>query len=198
MLALWAKHMKQKLFFGITGKPGSGKTIAAKCLEKHGFRKVSMGDIIRKHVELAGLPPTSKNCNSFVSKVRKEKGVNIIAKLTWEEIKELNSDVVIDGIRAPIEVATFSDSNPDFLLISIKTSAKNRFERLVERGRADAPKTVEEFELRDEIEMDLGIAEVIEKANVVFENNGSIKEFNASFNEWIISDLLNHNNNKKK
>ncbi|MHA1911322.1 MAG: AAA family ATPase [Candidatus Kariarchaeaceae archaeon] len=182
--------MNKKLFFGITGKPGSGKTIAAKCLEKHGFRKVSMGDIIRKHVELAGLPPTSENCNNFVSKVREEKGLDIIAKLTWEEIKDLDSDVVIDGIRAPVEVTTFNESSPDFLLISIKTSAENRFKRLVERGRADAPKTIEEFEHRDEIEMDLGIAEVIKKADVVFENNGSIEEFNTHFNEWIITDLL--------
>ena len=49
--------MKKKKFLGITGKPGSGKTVAAKILEGHGFTIVSMGDIVRKQVEIAGLPP---------------------------------------------------------------------------------------------------------------------------------------------
>jgi len=123
----------------VTGMPGAGKSTASEALEKLGWHKVVMGDVIRKETERRGLVPDAKNTGEVMRSLRRERGESAVADLCLEEIRSSKSDkVVIDGIRSVVEVETFR-KRAAVILIAVHASPERRFELLRERGRTDDP-----------------------------------------------------------
>lgn len=60
---------------------------------------------------------------------------------------------IIDGCRSMDEVRSYLGITPDVHVVAIFTSPNIRYERLVKRGRDDAPKDIDEFRQRDEREI---------------------------------------------
>ncbi|MHA1304640.1 MAG: AAA family ATPase [Candidatus Heimdallarchaeaceae archaeon] len=167
---------------GITGMPGSGKSVFAKFGREYGFEIVIMGDVIRKKVREEGLEPTPENCNTMMQELRKIHGKAAVAFETIAEInriaKEGKNMFIIDGIRSQAEVDVFRKEFGDsFDIVAIHTDPKIRFSRLQERKRSDAPKTIEEFNERDAVELNVGLGEAIAFANYVIENNNDLDNF---------------------
>ena len=59
-----------KLIVGLSGMPGSGKSIIVNVAKKKGFGIVVMGDIISEETKKLGLPLTPKNIGRVMLDLR--------------------------------------------------------------------------------------------------------------------------------
>jgi len=176
---------------GVTGMPGSGKSLFAEYASHKGYRNVIMGDVIRAKVIEEGFEPTPDNTQRVMVQIRKKMGDHAVAHLTCNAIDNLveegNFRIIIDGIRSQAEVEYFKKHlNNDFIIVAIHVDPKLRYMRLRVRGRKDAPLSEEDFKKRDDSELNLGLGETIAFSNYIILNNKSLEEFKESS-----YDLLN-------
>jgi dephospho-CoA kinase len=87
--------------------------------------------------------------------------------------------ILVDGCRSTDEVDAFR-SLADVTVIAVTSSPEARYERLVKRGRSDAPANIEEFIKRDEREIGWGLAKAIALADVTVTNESTLEEFRVS------------------
>jgi dephospho-CoA kinase len=160
---------------GFVGLPGSGKTDASHVAAELGIPVLTMGDIVREEVGARALP--GKKTTDVADDLRRREGMDAIAKRSIariEEMKKLEKKLIIDGIRGIAEVNSFKRAfGENFMLIGIESSKKNRYERMMMRGRADD----EEFKKRDRVELSWGLIEAMENADMIVTNDGSLGEF---------------------
>ena len=173
--------------YGITGLPGSGKSIISKFTENEGIHIISMGDIVRKEAE-------SLSCSSEVAAVnlRRKYGNGVFAELCVDEIRNLSKETannqeqlqnesiediyIIEGIRSSYEVDIFSENFDDFKIIAIHASPRTRFERLKKRNRSDDSDDFDTFLERDRRELKFGIGNVISSADFMIINDDPIQD----------------------
>lgn len=156
--------------------PGAGKSTASEALEKKGWKKLVMGDIIREETRRLGLEPDEKNTGFVMRKLREQYGEEAIARLIIEQaLKHKYEKVVVDGIRSLKEV-NYMKRFGTLFLIAIQASPKRRFELLTSRGRTDDPENIKEFENRDMRELSIGISEAIALADECISNENISKE----------------------
>lgn len=146
---------------GISGLPGSGKSLISQIASEKGAIIVGMGDIVREESKKRG-----EDSKITAVNLRKEHGKYIIAELTIAKIKRIISKensklIIVEGIRSPYEVNLFKENFKDFSIISIFTNPNLRFKRLQDRKREDDSNNYEEFLERDKRELDFGIGNVI-------------------------------------
>ena len=209
--------------FGVTGLPGSGKSIISRIAEKEGIYSVSMGDVIRKEAE-------KQNCTTGEAAVnlRKRYGNNVVADRCIQEIfnhsrnrhnnkhmvkkiyksnnkyqqpkkyKKIEQDVyIIEGIRSPHEVQYFRKRFKNFKIIAIHSNPKERFNRLLKRNRDDDSTDYNIFRQRDERELKFGIGNVIAQADYMLINEGHIQKFKNSVRVLIQNEIKPRKNIKK-
>ncbi|MEN6395102.1 MAG: dephospho-CoA kinase [Methanoregula sp.] len=171
---------------GVVGLPASGKGEFSKIAERLGIPVVVMGDVIRNAVKKAGLPPTDANLGATANRLRAERGMDAIANLCVDEIKEQKSPLVlVDGIRGDAEVRVFRQNFPGFRLIAIETSFEKRLERLCERNRSDDVGSEVGLKTRDEREKAWGLANALKLADIRLNNDGSLEEFTKRVTDLI-------------
>ncbi len=175
---------------GVTGMPGSGKSVFIDtALEKYGI-VVSMGDIIREKARERG-----EDTGTTAKKIREEFGQYIVSELTVERIKEILKEdneadfILVDGIRSPYEVEMFKENFDNFSSVSIFACAQTRFERLVLRNRADDSDTYDGFLVRDNRELGFGLGEVIATADYLLVNEDSLEDFQDQVRNFLESQL---------
>ena len=211
--------------FGVTGLPGSGKSIISGIARKEGIYTVSMGDVIRKEAE-------RQNCSTGEAAVnlRKRYGNNVVADRCIQEIfnhsrnhkknnkhqhikkmhqsnsryqppqkfKKIEQDVyIIEGIRSPYEVQYFKKRFKNFKIIAIHSNPTERFNRLLRRKRSDDSPDRKIFEERDERELKFGIGNVIARADYMLINEGHIQKFKNSVRVLIQNEIKPRNNYNK-
>lgn len=177
-------HHKTRVI-GVTGMPGSGKSLFAEYATQKGYKTVIMGDVIRAKVIDEGFEPTPDNSQRVMVQVRDKMGEDAVAHLTCKAIdalvKEGNHRIIIDGIRSQAEVDYFRNHlNDNFIIVAIHADPNLRFERLRLRGRKDAPQTEEDFKKRDDSELKLGLGETIAFSNFIIPNNRTFEIFRDS------------------
>ena len=101
---------------GISGMPGSGKSIISDIAAERGAIIVSMGDIIREESKKRG-----ESSKETAKNLRKEFGEYIVSELTIKKIKKIQEEgventIVVEGIRSLPEVEMFKENfdNPFF------------------------------------------------------------------------------------
>jgi len=175
---------------GVTGLPGSGKSLLFDMAKERGAVVVSMGDIIREKAAERG-----ENSGTTARKLREEHGQYIVAKLTIEKIKgflEVQDDVktiLIDGIRSPYEIEMFDVNFDKFTSVSLYASPKTRFKRVTLRNRKDDSSVYEDFKERDQRELDLGIGEVIATADYLIKNDDSFEEYEEQVVKFLDKEM---------
>lgn len=183
------------LIVAVTGMPGAGKSTAAQALEKKGWKRVVMGDVIRNETKRRGFEPDSKNTGEVMKQLRKERGEAAVAELCLETIQKARTDkVVVDGIRSMAEVETFKKS-ADVVLIGVHASRLRRFALLKERGRNDDPLSYEMFLKREERELEVGLGNAIALADEMVSNEHTTPEKLAAkiletVNRWVERNAL--------
>lgn len=164
--------------------PGAGKEEFVKVAMKRGFNIVRMGDVVRREAAARGLVMSDKEVGGFASAERERHGPGIWAVRCISLIGD--KDTVIDGSRSVHELEVFRrELGSNMRLIAIHASPSLRFERLKRRNRFDAPRTEEEFRQRDEREIGWGIGELISRADIVIENEGTLEEFYGKVEEVL-------------
>ncbi len=169
---------------GTVGLPGSGKGEAATVATEAGIPVVVMGDVIREACRNRGLDPAEHH-GRVAGELREEEGPDAIAARTVPRIREAietaGSDVetvLVDGLRSPVELERFREAfDDDFTLVAIRAPFNVRADRLAERGRDAADADIEALRERDERELDLGLGEVIDAADVEIDNTDSLSAF---------------------
>jgi len=156
----------------ITGMPGSGKEELLNVAASMNIPFVRMGDVVREHY---GRSDKSLSVGEFAGKEREIYGPDVWAKRCVEGAS--GTVFLIDGCRSRDEVISFKGITEDVITIAIHTSRKTRFERLVARGRNDAPMDMKEFDERDKREIKWGISETIVLSDVMMINESTLEDF---------------------
>ena len=76
-----------KLIVGLSGMPGSGKSMVVNVAKSRGFGIIVMGDIIREETQRRGLMLTSKNIGDVMLDLRSKEGKSVIAKRCIPKIR---------------------------------------------------------------------------------------------------------------
>ena len=170
---------------GISGLPGSGKSIVSDMAIENGAIIVSMGDIIREEAKKRG-----ESSKETAVNLRKEFGEYIVSELTIEKIKKLQEEdntnlILIEGIRSPQEVRMFKENFDNFIILSIFANPTIRFERLKIRQREDDSQDYEGFEKRDLTELGFGIGDVISLSDKLIVNERDIPSCQEKIREYF-------------
>jgi len=166
---------------GFVGLPGSGKSEAAAVADELGVPVVTMGDVIRAECRDRGLDPATEH-GRIAQALREENGPDAIAERSLPVIEDALEDsdaVVVDGIRSGVEVDRFEDAFGEaFTLVSIEAPFETRAQRLDARGRdAGEAEGGEPLAERDERELDFGMGEAMDRADLVVENTDTLEAF---------------------
>ncbi len=175
---------------GTVGLPGSGKGEAAAVAEAAGVPVVVMGDVIRAECRDRGLEP-SEHHGRIAGRLREEEGDDAIAERTVPRVREAANDdesgaVLVDGLRSTVELARFREAFGDgFTLVAVHAPFQLRAERLGERGRDDSDADREALRERDAREIELGLDETLDRADVEIDNTGSLSAFRDRVREVL-------------
>ncbi len=177
------------MIIGLTGMPGSGKTTIAKYLkEKYNFSLVSMSDAVKEKMKSESVEINNDSLRSFSQGLRDKFGMDIAARLTVDYIKHRTDNICIDGIRGPDEIRYFKEHmDGRFYVIGLVSESETRYERLMDRGRADDPHTVEGLKERDQKEIRFGIPEALKIVDFTVSNTASIRELEEKIDSIINS-----------
>ncbi|MCD7781493.1 MAG: AAA family ATPase [Methanosphaera sp.] len=213
--------------YGVSGLPGSGKSVISRIAKKEGIYTISMGNVIRKEAE-------KNNCSTgtMAVKLREKYGKNVVAnrcvnevythsknnrhnknnKVTVKKIytthsknnkpqryKKIEQDIyIIEGIRSPAEVTYFKKHFKNFKVIGIHSSPEKRFNRLKRRKRSDDSTDYIEFSRRDERELRFGIGDVIALSDYMLINDGPIQVFKNDIKALIANEIKLQNRSNNK
>ena len=83
------------------------------------------------------------------------------------------------------EVRAYRNITDDVNIVAIYASPKTRYDRLVKRGRDDAPKNIEEFNERDNRELGWGLGETMALADRMIINESSLDDFKRNVRELM-------------
>jgi len=171
----------------IVGLPGSGKTEAADVAEEMGLRRFSMGDAIRREVRRRGLSITDRNIAAVSTDLREKQGADAVARLCLDEFNIMGTDnVFIDGVRSWEEVQLFeSELGSDFVVVHVVADFEIRLERIVSRGRSEDIESRDGLASRDRRELNWGLEEAFERADITVQNEDDLETFRESIRETL-------------
>ncbi len=157
----------------VAGMPGAGKEELLTVARDMGLPFLRMGDLVREAYALSGRSDVS--AGGFADEERRTKGKDIWAR---RAVERMSGDVfLVDGCRSMDEVRAYREICDDIVVLGIFASPAARYDRLVKRGREDAPRNVEEFEARDAREMGWGLSDVLALADVMVPNDRDLESF---------------------
>ena len=168
---------KMKLVI-VTGMPGAGKSGIAQSFHDVGVPVIVMGDVIRNETRKRGLEPNPENTRKVMLELREKNGPGAVASFCIDDLRALNSEiVVIEGCRSIAEIDVFDDCADTVTIVCVHTSPRERYRRLRERNREDAPPSWEVFRERDVREISVGLGGVIALSDIMIVNESSLAEF---------------------
>jgi len=182
---------------GVTGMPGSGKSVVSRVGKSLGMEVVRMGDVIRDEALQRNQDP-----GKVALEIREENGEFVVAERCVELIKASenqdknleglsSSFYLIEGIRSPYEVERFKQEFKDFKVITVHSKPKTRFQRLKRRRRSDDSPMVHDLQTRDQRELRFGIGEVIANSDYVVINEGSLKKLKNKVRSILKNEMQN-------
>nr|EGQ40169.1 MAG: dephospho-CoA kinase [Candidatus Nanosalinarum sp. J07AB56] len=156
---------------GVTGMPLAGKTTAADILEEQGYEKVDMGDVVRSEMDARDIPV--ERTAEFVNSQREAYGRSAIARLTVPRVQnalEDSEEVVVTGMRSAEERDRFQkELGIDMDVVAVWASVETRRRRMEDRGREEDEKS-QDFEERDQREIEHGVAELVALSDHLIKN----------------------------
>ncbi|MGD0818189.1 MAG: AAA family ATPase [Methanomassiliicoccales archaeon] len=163
----------------IAGMPGAGKEEFVSVAMTKGYQVVRMGDVVREFASKTTAGVSDRGVGGFANDERQKHGYDIWARRCVDRV---GSDrTIIDGSRGVMELKVYQERfGKDIRLVVIHSSPLTRYPRLVRRGREDAPKSIAEFDARDERELSWGLGSLIALADVMIVNEGSLEGFKSN------------------
>jgi len=159
----------------VAGMPGAGKEEFLTVARSMNIPFLRMGDIVRDLYASTNASKEGLSVGQFADRERKIHGKNIWAKRALEK---MSGDIfLIDGCRSMDEVLAYKELSDNVKIVAIHTAPDIRYRRLIERAREDAPKNIEEFDVRDNREMSWGLGNVIALSDMMLDNSSTLSEF---------------------
>jgi len=159
----------------ITGMPGAGKEELLNVARSMDIPFLRMGDIVREFHAASGAAEKGLSVGQVANGEREKHGKDIWAKRALER---MSGDIfLVDGCRSLDEVNSYKGLSKDVYIIAVHASRETRYKRLIERGREDAPKNMEEFDERDNREMGWGLGNVIALSDFMIVNDSDLDSF---------------------
>jgi dephospho-CoA kinase len=160
----------------LAGLARSGKdTIADYLCKSYGFTKFVMSSAIEDEMKGRGLETDKKSTSEFGDTLRKEHGMDAVAKLIIKKVEKSPQakDIVIVGPRSPEEIRLFRRYFPELLIVKVEGSREARYTRRSEKD----PQDKEGFFGRDLRDVEnKGLQKVLDMADVVIDNNAGPEE----------------------
>ena len=199
---------------GVTGLPGSGKSVVSRTAKRLNIPIIRMGDVIREEAK-----KRNENPGDVAVELRKEYGEFIVAERCVELIKKdietkNNSDTytknksrvkvpkcdiyMIEGIRSQHEIEIFKKNFKEFVVIAVHSTPITRFKRLKKRMRPDDSREKSDFLLRDQRELNFGIGNVIATADYMVVNEGPLKKIKSIIRRILENEMQNNCKGKGK
>ena len=200
---------------GVTGLPGSGKSVVSRAAKKLDIPIVRMGDVIRDEAKRR-----NQKTGDVAVDLRKEYGEFVVAQRCVEiinahtapknpspdnnprnrtRIRVPKCDVyMIEGIRSPYEVEIFKKNFSEFKVIAIHSTPNTRFKRLKRRMRPDDSHEESDFLIRDQRELNFGIGNVIATADYMVVNEGPLKKIKNIIRSILENEMQNNCKGKGK
>jgi dephospho-CoA kinase len=194
---------------GVTGLPGSGKSVVSRAAKKLDIPIVKMGDVIREEAK-----KRNQKTGEVAVELRKEYGEFVVAERCVEiikthitskspsldtnprnrsRIKVHKCDIyMIEGIRSPYEVEIFKKNFTEFKVIAIHSTPNTRFKRLKRRMRPDDSHEESDFQMRDQRELNFGIGNVIATADYMVVNEGPLKKIKNIIRSILENEMQNN------
>jgi dephospho-CoA kinase len=171
----------------LTGMPGSGKTTAAEIFARRGFEVVEGSAVIKEEMRKRGIAVNPKSVEIFAKRMKAEHGKDVFANMTGKLMKKMLDDrnILFVGARSISELEAIERAvGIKLKLIALTTPQKTRFKRLSER-KVLGIKSPDVLLLKDRSNIDMGMLELVKRANYLVSNTGSRKELEESINELI-------------
>jgi dephospho-CoA kinase len=200
---------------GVTGLPGSGKSVVSRAAKKLDIPIVRMGDVIRDEAK-----KRNQKTGDVAVDLRKEYGEFVVAQRCVKIINEHTApknpspdnnprnrtrirvpkcDIyMIEGIRSPYEVEIFKKNFSEFKVIAIHSTPNTRFKRLKRRMRPDDSNDESDFLIRDQRELNFGIGNVIATADYMVVNEGPLKKIKNIIRSILENEMQNNCKGKGK
>lgn len=159
------KHKEYVKIVAFVGLTGSGKTSAVDYVTEKGYPKIYFGGIMYQMMVEAGIEITFESQQEFREKIRREEGMDVIARRAITQIEHLiaagQHRIILDGLYSWSEYKTLKHNFPGELeLVAIVAPRSLRKRRLAERS--ERPLIPSEVDTRDWAEI-----EHIEKAGPI-------------------------------
>lgn len=186
------------MIIGLTGRIGSGKEAIANFFREKGFCYLNISDEIRDEAEKRDISMERTKLQDLGNELRIKEGMGVWTRRILKKM-ELEKNYIVDGIKNPGEVAELK-KRKDFVLIGVDSPEKQRFERLLRRGKSSDPKTWEDFLEVDK--RDLGednpygqqVSKCLSVADFLINNDKSLEFFNIKIEEaWLKIKIIQRN-----
>ena len=167
----------------VTGMPGAGKEELLNVARSMNIPFLRMGDIVREFHASSGAAEKGLTVGQVANQERDLHGKDIWAK---RAIERMSGDIfLVDGCRSLDEVYSYRRLSKDVYIIGVHASPGIRYERLVKRGREDAPHNMEEFNERDNREMGWGLGNLIALSDYLIVNDSDLDTFQSKVRKTL-------------
>jgi len=164
----------------VTGMPGAGKEELLNVARSMDIPFLRMGDIVREFHATSGAAEQGLSVGQVANGEREKHGKDIWAK---RAIERMSGDLfLVDGCRSLDEVYSYKGLSDQVYIIGVHAPRMVRYERLVRRGREDAPKDIAEFDERDNRELGWGLGSVIALSDILIVNDQDLETFKQKVN----------------
>lgn len=167
---------------GITGTLGAGKgTIVEYLVSKHNFIHFSVRGYLIKILKDQGKEVNRDSLTLLANELRANNSPSFIAEELFKEAEKSGQNCIIESIRTLGEVTALK-AKGGFLLLSVDTERKIRYERVLLRGSETDKVSFEAFSESEDREMNsndpnkqnLGVC--MRMADFHLTNNGTFEE----------------------
>jgi dephospho-CoA kinase len=178
----------KKIVFGIIGMPASGKGTIADYLEKtYNAPKLRFSDALSIILERLNLEKTRDHQITLSEVLRETCGEDILSRAIQIGIQKCSADlIVVDGVRREGDIVTLKEVS-DFHLLGVDAEQRTRYERAKQRAEKseEANQTFEDFQLLDQRSTEVTTRELMQRAEIVFNNNDSFEDLYRQVDEYL-------------
>lgn len=181
------------MIIGITGTLGAGKGTVVEYLKTKGLKHYSVRAYLTEEVKRRDMPVNRDSMVEVGNDLRAKNGPAYCVEQLYERAQEEGKNCIIESIRTAGEAEALKKKGK-FYLFAVDANARIRYDRVVKRGSSTDDISFEEFVEDEKREMEntdpnkQNLGKVMEMADFVIENDGTIEELNKKVEE-ILSKL---------
>lgn len=187
--------MSKALILGLTGTFASGKGTVGALLAKSGFVHLSFSDILRDILRQQNKEINRVNLQLLGNELRAQHGDGVLGQKLAEKVKtEKLERVVAETVRHPQEAEALKTAGT-FYLLAVTAPLELRYERSQKRLRPEDQVTFDQFQKQQEFEMadnnqgGMQIANCLKQADFTIVNDGALEELTIKVSE-VINKIL--------